>query len=52
MLQPAALLTGCVSNPLELRTNDLHSAVDGLSVAAFDGAGPLVYSEDDLRLHL
>jgi SAM-dependent methyltransferase len=52
MLQPAALLTGCVSNPLELRTNDLHSAVDGLSVAAFDGAAPLVYSEDDLRLHL
>ena len=52
MLQPAALLTGRASGPLEFRINGLHSAENGLSVAAFDGAAPLAYSEHDLRLYL
>ena len=52
MLQPAALLTGRVSHSPEFRMDGLHSAEGGLSVAAFDSAGALAYSENHLRLRL
>ena len=51
-LQPASLLTGRVSKPLNLQMNGLYSAENGMPVSAFDSSEPLPYTASDLRLSL